>query len=82
MESVTLTVYYEPGTQPKKYGACYTRANGQQEIITTGERASGIAKDKASAAVKECDREPFTVRKDGVMDVGHGWIDELEPDSE
>ena len=80
MESVTLTVHYEQGTQPKKYGAYYTRANGQKKIITSGERASGIAKDKASAVVHECEWEPFTDRKDGVTDVGHGWIDEPEPE--
>ena len=61
----------------KKYGAEYVRANGKRIIITTGERAISIAKDKASIDVDECEWEPFNPsRKDGFIDVGHGWIEE------
>ncbi|MDP8981908.1 MAG: hypothetical protein M3O35_15095 [Acidobacteriota bacterium] len=79
MEPVTVTVYCEADSRPKKYGACYERANGEKTIIATGEIASGIEKDKADAAVKECEWEPFKVRMHGVANVGYGWIDEPEP---
>lgn len=77
MESVTLRVYREGNTIPKKFGADLIRANGERVIITTRERASSIARDKGTMAVHDCQWEPFSVREDGIMDVGHGLIDKL-----
>jgi hypothetical protein len=61
----------------KKYAAEYVRPNGERTIITTGEWASTIAKKKATISVHECEWEPFNPsRKDGFIDVGHGWIED------
>ena len=77
MERVIVRTYLQIDTFPKKFGAEYVRANGQRAKITTGELASSIAKGKASAAVNECEWEPFNPsRKDGFIDVGHGWIED------
>ena len=76
MERVTVRTYLQVHSMPKKFGAEFVRANGQRTKICTGELASSIAKDKAMIAVQECEWEPFNpARKDGFIDVGHGWID-------
>lgn len=82
MEHVTVRTYREGDSHPKKFGADYTRGNGDRKTITEGERSSQIAKEKAAAAVHECEWEPFKDRGGGLMDVGHGWLDEPEPDSD
>jgi hypothetical protein len=75
MEPIIVMVHYEGLAPIKKYGAYYQRANGQRKIITTGQRASGMAKEKAERAVIECEWEPFVHRKDGILDVGYAWLD-------
>jgi hypothetical protein len=55
----------------------YVRPNGERTIITTGEWASTIAKKKVAISGHECEWEPFNPsRKDGFIDVGHGWIED------
>ncbi len=72
MEYVIVRTYLE-ADENRKYGAHYERANGTRLIITTGERGCQFAKDKASAALYECEWEPFVPnRMDGFIDVGHG----------
>lgn len=78
MERITVRIFREADSHPKKFGACYERENGERGIITAAERSSQIAKEKATLAVHECEWERFTVRRDGVLDVGHGWIAEPE----
>jgi hypothetical protein len=76
MERVTVRTYLQIHSKPKKFGAEFVRASGKRTIICAGELASGIAKGKAMIAVHECHWEPFnSSRKDGFIDVGHGWID-------
>jgi hypothetical protein len=76
MERVTVRTYLQVHSLPKKYAAEYVRPNGERTIITTGEWASTIAKKKATISVHECEWEPFNPsRKDGFIDVGHGWIE-------
>jgi hypothetical protein len=77
MERVTVRTYLQAHSLPKKYAAEYVRPNGERTIITTGEWASTIAKKKATISVHECEWEPFNPsRKDGFIDVGHGWIED------
>ena len=77
MELVIVRTYLQFRSFPKRFAAEYVRANGQRTIITTGELASSIAKKKAAVAVHECEWEPFnSSRKDGFIDVGHGWIED------
>jgi hypothetical protein len=77
MERVTLRTYLQVHSLPKKYAAEYVRPNGERTVITTGEWASTIAKKKATISVHECEWEPFNPsRKDGFIDVGHGWIED------
>lgn len=77
MERVTVRTYLQVHSLPKKYAAEYVRPNGERAIITTGEWASTIAKKKATISVHECEWEPFNPsRKDGFIDVGHGWIED------
>jgi hypothetical protein len=77
MERVTVRTYREGDSPLKKFGAHHERANGARTLITTGERGSQFAKDKATAAVYECEWEPFRVDcEDGLLDVGNGWIDD------
>ena len=76
MERVTVRTYREGDSPLKRFGAHYERATGQRTVITSGERGSQFAKDKAAAAVYECEWELFRMdRKDGFLDIGHGWID-------
>jgi hypothetical protein len=77
MERVTVRAFLQAHSRPKKFGAEYIRANGRRTIITTGELTSATAKGKAAIAVQECYWEPGNPsRKDGFLDVGHGWIDD------
>jgi hypothetical protein len=77
MERVTVRTFLQVHSRPKKFGAEYVRASGRRTIITTGELTSAIAKGKAGIAVHECYWEPGNLsRKDGFIDVGHGWIDD------
>ena len=76
MEWVTVRTFLQFRSTPKKFAAEYFRANGERTIITTGELACSIAKFKAAKAVHECEWEPLNPsRKDGFIDVGHGWIE-------
>lgn len=77
MERVTVRTYLQVHSWPKKFGAEYVRANGLRTAICAGELASSIAKGKATVAVQECEWEPPNLsRRDGFIDVGHGWIDD------
>jgi len=79
MERVAVRTYLEGDSPIKRFGAHYERATGERGIITSGERGSQFAKDKATAALYECEWETRSTWTDGFIDVGHGWID--DPDS-
>ena len=80
MQPVKVVVVYEGLAPVKRYGAFYVLADGQRKMITTGERASGIAKEKAEKAVIECEWESLAEHKDGVLDIGHAWLNEPDVD--
>ena len=75
MEQVIVRIYHEDGSSFKKFGAHFERKNGERTVVATGSGYQ-IAKDKANAAIYECDWEPFQPdRKDGLVEIGHGWVD-------
>jgi hypothetical protein len=79
VERVTVRIYRE-GSSGKIFGSDYVRANGNRTIIATRQSTVQAAKNKATIAVHECEWEPTTLREDGFVDVGRGWIDTPESD--
>ncbi len=74
MEPVTVIVYVEGNSIPKRYGAGYFLSDAEWVTIATGQRSSTHAKDKAAEIVRGIEWE-LSVPETPFIDEGRGWVD-------
>jgi hypothetical protein len=79
MELVRVRTYRETSF-PMRYGSAFERGNGEITKITTGMVSESNAKHEAQLLVADCKWDTFIPdRKDGFIEVGHGYMDGLPP---